>query len=39
MHIVDNIFESILYMIFYDPTHDILYSDSTHISYAAVTTQ
>ena len=27
MHIFDNIFESILYMIFYDLTHDILYSD------------
>ena len=40
MHIFDNIFESILYMIFYDLTHDILYSkfiyshlmlQSTHI--------
>lgn len=27
MHIFDNIFESILYMIFYDLTHDILYSE------------
>lgn len=40
MHIFDNIFESILYMVFYDLTHDFyIQTLHTHLSYAAINTQ